>query len=105
MSAPAFLAGQPHSVDAERTTLGALLLDSERIAEVAGILGPEDFYDPVYRSIYQAIRRLYDARQPVDFVTVANALKEDERLSQIGGSAFLAELAANVPTASHAEHY
>src|SRR3954452_21409699 len=95
-------AGQVHSLDAERTALGALLLDPGRIVDVAGVLRPEDFYDPVHRTVYAAIRRLHEARRPVDFVTVADALKADGRPAPAGGSAFLAALAAEVPTASHA---
>ncbi len=96
---------QPHSVEAERTTIGALLLDSQRIIDVAPILTPNDFYDPIYASIYEAIERLYDEQSPIDFVTVSDALKSNQKLQQIGGSAFLAELTAEVPTSSHAERY
>ncbi len=96
---------QPHSTEAERTTIGALLLDSDRIIDVAPILTSNDFYDPVYASIYEAIERLYDERTPIDFVTVSDALKDNQKLQQIGGSAFLAELTAEVPTSSHAEKY
>lgn len=96
---------QPHSSEAERTTIGALLLDPDRIIDVAPILTSSDFYDPVYASIYEAIERLYDERTPIDFVTVSDALKDNQKLQQIGGSAFLAEMTAEVPTSSHAERY
>src|SRR5262245_22838365 len=96
---------EPHNADAERTTLGALLADPDRIIDVAPLLSPDDFFDPTYRLIYAAIHRLYEARKPIDFVTVAAELKDNQRLSQIGGSAFLAELSSSVPTSSHAEHY
>ena len=96
---------EPHSVEAERTTLGALLADPQRIIDVAALLKPEDFYDPVHRRIYRAILRLYEARTPIDFVTVANALQGEGTIQAIGGSAFLAELCMNVPTASHAAEY
>src|SRR5437773_1843289 len=99
------LAIQPHSSDAERTTIGALLLDPDRIVDVVATLNPDDFYDPVHRAIYEVIRRLYDDRKPIDFVTVANELKTMPDVQAIGGSAFLAELCANVPTASHAAQY
>lgn len=95
----------PHNLDAERTTLGALLLDPDRIVEVVGKLQAVDFFDPTHRVIYEAMQRLHQSRTPVDFVTVANELKDDARLKLVGGTVFLAELAANVPTASHAEHY
>src|SRR5437763_10408779 len=92
---------RPHSIDAERTTIGALLIDPERIIEVAPAVQATDFYDPTYRSIYQAIRRLYDERKPIDFVSVAELLRTDDKIQSLGGSAFLAVLAGNVPTAAH----
>src|ERR1019366_393569 len=95
----------PHNTEAERMVIGALLIDPDRIVEVVGTLTPLDFYDSAYRKIYTVVVRLYEARSPIDFVTVTNALKDEKWLQDIGGSAFLADLAANVPTASHAEHY
>ena len=99
------LRGEPHSVDAERTTLGTLLLDPERIIDVAPTVQPEDFYDPVYRTIYTAIRDLHEKRKPIDFVTVADALKTDEKIQSIGGSTFLMSLVKDVPTSAHGVHY
>jgi replicative DNA helicase len=95
----------PHSTDAERTTIGALLMDPERIVDVAPTVQAHDFFDPTYRKVYEAIRRLYDDRKPIDFVTVAEVLRGDNTIDALGGSAFLADLAANVPTSSHAAHY
>lgn len=94
-----------HSDEAEKTTLGALLLDPEAIVYVAPLLKHEDFYDPVYRDIYKAIVQLYEQSVPIDFVTVNQALQHHGRLQQIGGSAFLAQLATDVPTASHVIRY
>jgi replicative DNA helicase len=104
MPSPA-IAHRPHSTDAERTTIGALLGDPERIVDVVGTVEPKDFFDPTYRIIYEAIRQLYDDRQPIDFVTVAQVLRNEKKLQDIGGSAFLAALAAEVPTSAHAAHY
>jgi replicative DNA helicase len=99
------LKGQPHSVEGERTVLGAILLDPERMIDVAPSVQPADFYDPVHRKIFAAIRQLYDDRKPIDFVTVSEALRGDQQLEAIGGSAFLAALANDVPTSAHAAHY
>src|SRR4051794_33868410 len=95
----------PHSLDAERTVLGALLLDPDRTAEVAAVVGADDFYDPVHRSVYAAIRRLSETRRAADYVTVAEELKDDPGVRSCGGAAFLMELCNAVPTASHAVHY
>jgi replicative DNA helicase len=96
---------RPHSTEAERTTIGALLVDPDRIIDVAPTVQPEDFFDPTYRLIYEAIRRLYEERKPIDFITVADALRGEQNIQALGGSAFLAGLADNVPTSSHAAHY
>lgn len=82
-----------------------MLLDPERIIDVAPLLAADCFYDPIYRDIFAAMLDLYDQRKPVDFVTLNNALATNERFQKLGGSAFLAELAGNVPTSSHATHY
>src|SRR5437660_853508 len=100
-----FVHDRPHNTDAEKTTIGALLMDPDRIVDVASTLQPDDFYDPVHRLIYQAIRKLYEDRKPIDYVTVAEALRGTRQIDAIGGSAFLASLAGHVPTAAHAVHY
>lgn len=91
----------PHSSNAEQTVLGALLTDPERIIEVAPHLTPADFYDGVYRTIYEAILELYEQRSPIDAVTVAARLDGHSTICL----PFLIELEANVPTASHARKY
>lgn len=95
----------PHSAEAERTVLGALLLDPEAVIKVSDFLLPADFYDPVNREVYQAIYDLYNAHEPIDFITVSNKLAESKAVQTIGGSAFLAQLASSVPTSSHVYQY
>lgn len=96
---------QPHSTDAERTVLGALLLDPDAIVKVSDFLASEDFYDPVHRQIFQAVFDLYQQHEPIDFVTVSNKLSGNAKIQEIGGSAFLAEIASRVPTSSHIYQY
>lgn len=96
---------QPHSTEAEQTVIGALLMDPEAIIKVSEILAPDDFYDPTYRLIYTAIHDLYQEHQPIDVVTVSARLEDAKKIQEIGGSAFLAELATNVPTAAHIYKY
>src|SRR4051812_49350285 len=81
---------RPHNLEAERTTIGALLLDPDRIIDVAPAVSPADFYDPVFRTIFTAICDLHEKRKVVDFVTVADALRTDAAIQSLGGSAFLA---------------
>lgn len=95
----------PHSPQAETSVLGAILISKEGITKVAEFLRPEHFYDPAHQSIYQAILELYEHREPLDIVTLAEQLKKDRKLSAVGGASILAELTDSVPTASHIEHY
>ena len=95
----------PPSTEAERTTLGALLIDPDKMIDVAPLLSHEDFHDPIHAAIYKAIQKLYEERRPIDFVTLADTLRENPAIERIGGSAFLASLADNVPTASNTMHY
>lgn len=99
------LTTQPHSTEAERTVIGALLLDPDAIIKVSDFLKGEDFYDPVYRGIYNAIMDLHTNHEPVDFVTVTSKLSDNKKLQEIGGSAFLAQLTSEVPTSSHIYQY
>jgi replicative DNA helicase len=94
---PSSLQTQPHSADAERTVLGALLLDPEAIIKVSDLLRPDDFYDPTHRLIYQAVFELYQSHEVIDFVTVSARLANQKKIQEIGGSAFLAQLASSVP--------
>ncbi len=102
---PSSLQTQPHSTEAERTVIGALLLDPDAIIKVSDFLKAEDFYDPIYRDIFSAIMGLYSNHEPVDFVTVTSKLSDNKKLQEIGGSAFLAQLTSEVPTSSHIYQY
>ncbi len=102
---PSILQAQPHATEAERTVLGALLLDPEAIIKVSDLLVPDDFYDPTYRMIFATIMDLYQRHEPIDFVTVSSRLSDNKRIQDIGGSAFLADLATGVPTSSHIYQY
>ncbi|MFO0905824.1 MAG: replicative DNA helicase [Pirellulales bacterium] len=105
MPRPATPSAPPHALDAEQTLLGALLLDGDRFVDVSPLLTALDFYDPLHQAIYAAVEKLYEARSPVDAVTVADALRSDEALTARGGMPFLVSLVANVPTSSHAVRY
>lgn len=95
----------PNSVEAERSVLGALLMSKDAMIEVAEILQPEMFYSGANSKIYEAIRGLYDDRDPVDVVTVSEWLKKKKELSKIGGVTYLTELVNAVPTAAHVAGY
>ena len=95
----------PQSIEAEQSVLGALLIDRDAVIEVADFLHPADFYRQANSTIYSAIIELYERREPVDIVTVAETLERREALEQIGGSAYLTSLINLTPTAVNAVHY
>ena len=95
----------PHSEEVEQSLLGALLLDRDAVVEVAEFLRPEHFYVEKHQQIYEAILSLYQAREPVDVISVAEELKKRKAIKDIGGADYLTELVNKVPTAAHAEHY
>src|SRR5947207_312786 len=99
------LRDRPHSTEAERSLVGALLLDPERMIDIVPRIQPRDFYDPINRTIYEAMLVLHEARKPIDFVTISEELKSHAGVQAIGGSAFLATLATNTPTSIHAAEY
>src|SRR5205809_1617416 len=95
----------PQSLEAEESVLGSILIDRDAIVEVAPILKPDDFYRAANGSIYRAMLDLYERREPVDIVTVAETLERTEDLEAIGGRTYLSSLANTTPTAVHAVQY
>jgi len=95
----------PHSIEAERSTIGSLLVDKDAIVKISDFLRPEDFYHDAHRMVYQAIFDLYDRRIPIDLVTLTNILEERKQLKLIGGASYLAQLANEVPTSTHIFQY
>ena len=95
----------PHSVEAEESVLGAILLSSEAAAEVMDKLVPEDFYVPANQSMFGAIRRLFDGNRAIDAITVADELRRTGELDRIGGLGTITGLLDVVPSASNIEYY
>ena len=95
----------PHSIEAEQATLGAMLIDADRVVDVIAKIRGDDFHDPVHRAIFEAIVDLSEERKPVDFLTVTEKLKGHANLQAAGGGAYLAELSMRVPTSANALEY
>ncbi len=95
----------PQSVEAERSLLGALMLDKNAILKVVDFLQARDFYKEIHQQIYQAMADIFEKREPIDLLSLANRLKEKEKLAEIGGNAYLTELINTVPTATHVLSY
>ncbi len=95
----------PHEEDAEKSILGAILIDKDAIVDIAVLLRPEMFYHEGNGKIYEAMMTLYENRDPIDALTVANWLKGEKMLDKVGGRSYLATLSNAVPVASHAVKY
>jgi len=95
----------PHSIEAEQSVLGGLLLDNEALDKIADILGEGDFYRHDHKLIFQHIYRLINLSRPADIVTVAESLDSNAELTSIGGLAYLDALAKNTPTAANIRRY
>lgn len=95
----------PQNLDAEKSLLGAVLIDEETLADISEHVKPKDFYDKRHAMIFGGMMRLYEHHKPVDLLTLTDELKKKDELDTIGGSAYLTELTNYVPTAAHAEAY
>ena len=95
----------PQSLEAEQSVLGAILIDRDAVVEVAEFLRPADFYRQANGKIFEAVLELFERRQPIDIVTVSEALERSDQLETIGGRAYLSSLSNNTPTAVHAVQY
>ncbi len=95
----------PHSVDAEESVIGALLIDSDALPKITGIITAEDFYVTKNRWCLEACLALFDRSEAINQVTVAEELVLRDRLEEIGGASYLAHLVRTVPTTIHVEHY
>lgn len=95
----------PQNLDAEKSLLGAVLIDEETLADISEHVTPKDFYDKRHAAIFGGMMRLYERHKPVDLLTLTDELKKKDELEIIGGSAYLTELTNYVPTAAHAEAY
>ena len=95
----------PHSVEAEQSVLGGLLLENDALDKIADLLTGGDFYRHDHRLIYEHICKLIERNKPADIVTVAESLESSAELSGIGGIAYLGALAQNTPTAANIRRY
>jgi replicative DNA helicase len=95
----------PQNIEAERSTLGSMMLDKEAILKGVEVLKPEDFYREAHRVVFEVMAQLANKGEPVDLITVSEELKQRNMLDKIGGVAYLTTLANSVPTSANIEHY
>lgn len=95
----------PHSIEAEQSVLGSMLLSSEAIMDVSEILDPEDFYKEAHAIIYRAALQLFASGEPVDPVTLAESLRAQGNLERVGDRPYILNLMSTVPTPANARYY
>jgi len=95
----------PHSIEAEQSLLGGLLIDNEALDKVADVVSVSDFYRQDHQIIYQHIHQLIERSQPADIVTVGESLESNAELNTVGGLEYLGLLAENTPTAANIRGY
>src|SRR3954462_1179262 len=95
----------PHSIEAEQSLLGALLLDNQAFDRVAALVTAEDFYRDDHRRIWRHIARLIEHNRLADVVTVSEAVEASEDKDKTGGPAYLGALAQNTPSALNIRRY
>jgi replicative DNA helicase len=95
----------PHSIEAEESVLGGILLSNEALDRAIELIVPEDFYREAHRKIMRGMLELSERHEPVDLVTLSDALRGRNELQDVGGASYLAELAERVPTAANVAYY
>ena len=95
----------PQDISAEKAILGAVFLNPEALADVMEQVEPDDFYSRQHQILFQSMIELNDADQPIDVLTMKSSLETKNQLDDVGGVAYLAELANSVPSARNAAYY
>ena len=95
----------PHSIEAEQSLIGGLLLDNSAWDRIADIVGQSDFYRDDHRRIFAHIRKLIEMARPADVVTVFESIEKSNEIDQTGGMAYLGEIANATPSAANIRRY
>ncbi len=95
----------PQNLEAEQSILGSILLENSAINSVLEVMSKGDFYSEAHRKIFNVMVELSEKNEPVDIITLSNALRDKNLLDSIGGTAYLASLVDNVPSAANVANY
>ncbi|MEQ8254191.1 MAG: replicative DNA helicase [Smithellaceae bacterium] len=104
-SDPSLYKVPPQNLEAEQSILGSVLLENSAINSVLEVMSKDDFYSEAHRKIFNVMVELSEKNEPVDIITLSNALKDRKLLDSIGGTAYLASLVDNVPSAANVTNY
>lgn len=95
----------PHSIEAEEAVLGSILINPDALFDVAPFLQSEDFFIVRNGWVWEALARLHERREQIDYLTVVQELREQNRLEEIGGAAYITYLINHTPSSIYAETY
>ena len=95
----------PHSIEAEQSVLGCVLIDQDASMNILSELKPDDFYVEAHRIVFEAMYNVYSHNSPVDFVTLTDELEKNNMLESVGGAEYIATLTNIVPSSSNYKHY
>lgn len=95
----------PQNIEAEQAVLGAIFLNTDALADAMKYVEPDDFYRRAHQILFQAMVDLNNDGEAIDVLTVQNYLTTNNQLDDVGGVAYIAELATSVPTAANAGYY
>ena len=95
----------PQDIDAEMAVLGSMFLELDAVGKAIEILDENCFYKTAHKMIYAAAVELYDNREPIDVITMADMLKKKKKLEAVGGNYYLIQLSEKVPSAANVEYY
>ncbi len=95
----------PHSIEAEQSVLGCVLIDQDASMNIVGELKGDDFYVEAHRIIFDAMYTVYANNAPIDFVTLTDELEKTNMLESVGGAEYIATLTNIVPSSSNYKHY
>ena len=96
----------PQAIEIEEAVLGSLMIDSDAIHKISGIItSSESFYKDSHRIIYDTIREISIKNKPIDIITVTKSLRDKGKLEQVGGALTITQLTGNIVSAAHIEHH
>ena len=95
----------PHSVEAEQSVIGSMIIDREAIVVASGLLRKEDFYGKQYGVVFEAMTELNDEGKPVDLITLQNRLREKDVPPEVSSLEFVRDLITAVPTSANVKYY
>ncbi|MCL2569577.1 MAG: replicative DNA helicase [Firmicutes bacterium] len=95
----------PHSLEAEQGVLTCILIDNDSTIEAFSRLTENDFFSPSHKTIYLAMRDIYERNTPIDFVTLVSALNANGNLDKVGGLQYITTLNESLPSSANFKHY